>query len=63
MSTRRTDTVVQVCGEPQLALRGDLAQFAVALHTSDPGSTVHAEIYLYLHPASGRFWFEREWSW
>jgi hypothetical protein len=54
---------VRVCGSPELAIRGGLAQFSVVLHTTDPDSSVHATIFLYLHPDSGRFWFELGWDW
>lgn len=55
--------VVDTCGPPCVLVSGDVAQFSVRLHSTDPDSAVHVEIFLYLHPASGRFWFEREWSW
>lgn len=53
---------IEVCGTPRIALDPDgYATVTVLLHTTDPASSVHAEISLCLHPASGRFLFEHAW--
>lgn len=62
MSAQRS-VQVETCGHPCVLVSGEVAQVSILLHTTDPDSNVHAEIFLYLHPASGRFWFEPEWSW
>ena len=54
---------VEQCGDPELLVCGDLAQISISFHTTDPTSTVHADLHLYLHPRTGMFWFEPEWSW
>lgn len=53
---------VEVCGHPHFTWdRDGYATVTVLLHTTDLDSSVHAEISLCLHPASGRFLFERAW--
>jgi hypothetical protein len=53
---------IEMCGRPRICLEADgTVTVTVLLHTTDPTSTVHAEIILCLHPESGQFIFERAW--
>lgn len=55
-------TTVELCGPPLAVLvTRSVFLIAIRLHSSDPDSELHAEIHIYLHPASGVFRIVPEW--